>query len=102
MNSHRPTISLLVAGFALAACRSTPTTRPVPADRTVAYSVVPNPATIEVSRTDSFLVTPRTVVYVAADATPEVEAIGTYVANLIASRAGATAQRLTAGVSAPD
>jgi hexosaminidase len=102
MNSRRPTISLVLAGFALAACRSTPTTRPVPADGTVAYSVVPNPATIEVSRTDSFLVTPRTVVYVAADATPEVEAIGTYVANLIASRAGATAQRLTAGVSAPD
>jgi hexosaminidase len=66
------------------------------------HSVVPNPSTIEVSRADSFLVTPRTVVYVDADATLEVEAIGTYAANLIASRTGATAQRLAADASVPD
>jgi hexosaminidase len=94
-------IAPAIAGVALAACRSTPVTRPAPSDHAPAYSVVPNPATIEVSRTDSFLVTSRTIVFVASDASPEVEAIGTYAANLIASRAGATAQRLAAGTS-PD
>ena len=68
----------------------------------LAHAVVPIPSTIDVSRADSFLVTPRTVVYVDADASAEVEAIGTYAANVIASRAGATAQRLAAGASAPD
>lgn len=97
----RSAVSTAIAGLALAACRSTPVTRPVPADHALAYSVVPNPVTIEVSRTDSFLVTPRTIVFVAADASPEVEAIGTYTANLIASRAGATTQRLAAGAT-PD
>jgi hexosaminidase len=57
---------------------------------------------IEVSRADSFLVTSRTVVYVDADASAEVEAIGTYTANLTASRAGATVQRLVAGGALPD
>lgn len=90
------------AAITLAACRGAPVTGPTPAGARPAYAVVPNPATIEVSRTDSFLVTPRTVVYVAADASPEVEAIGTYTANLIASQFGATAQRLAAGAAAPD
>jgi hexosaminidase len=101
MRSLRTAPSLALAVVALAACRSTPVTRPAPSDHAPAYSVVPNPATIEVSRSDSFLVTPRTIVFVPVDATPEVEAIGTYAANLIASRAGATAQRLAAGTN-PD
>jgi len=101
MRSLRIAPAIATAGVALAACRSTPVTRPAPSDHAPAYSVVPNPATIEVSRTDSFLVTSRTIVFVASDASPEVEAIGTYAANLIASRAGATAQRLAAGTS-PD
>ena len=52
------------------------------------------PARIEIAAKDSFLVTDRTSVYVDAAASPEVEAIGTYTANLLASRAGATARRL--------
>ena len=92
---------LVGAAVALAACRA-PIGRPGPAEAPVLYSVVPNPATIDVSRADSFLVTPRTVVYVAADASPEVDAIGTYTANLIAPQFGDTAQRLAAGASAPD
>ena len=93
---------LAISAIALAACRHAPVTGPTPAGAPPAYSVVPNPATIEVSRADSFLVTPRTVVYVAADASPEVEAVGTYTANLIAPQAAATAQHLAAGATAPD
>jgi hexosaminidase len=66
------------------------------------HSVVPNPATIEVSRADSFLVTPRTVVFVEAPANDEVEAIGTYAAELIASTAGARSRRLPPGSALPD
>jgi hexosaminidase len=93
---------IAVSVLALAACRRASITGPLPAGPPLAYSVVPNPSTIEVSRADSFLITPRTGVFVAADATPDVEAIGTYTANLIASRAGATAQRLAAGAAVPD
>jgi hexosaminidase len=93
---------LIIAALPIAACRTAPVTGPTPVGARLAYAVVPNPATIEVSRTDSFLVTPRTVVYVAADASPEVEAIGTYAANLIASQAGVTAQRLATDASGPD
>ena len=102
MRIRIPGFRLVISAVALAACRRAPVTGPTPGGAAPAYSVVPNPTTIEVSRTDSFLVTPRTVVYVATDASPEVEAIGTYAANLIASRAGATSQRLAAGASAPD
>lgn len=85
-----------------AAPTTTPTPTPVPSVRPLAHTVVPNPATIEISAPDSFLVTTRTVVYVEPDASAEVEAIGTYAANVIASRWGATAQRLAAGASVPD
>lgn len=90
------------AAFALfAACRG-PVTGTTPAIAAPAYAVVPNPASISLSRTDSFLVTPGTGVYVDAGASAEVEAIGTYAANMIASRAGASARRLSAGQLAPD
>ena len=94
---------LVLAGavLALSACRA-PVSGPSPVSGPLAYSVVPNPATIEVSPTDSFLVTPRTTVYVPADASPEVDSIGSYTANLIAPQFGASAQRLAAGASAPD
>ncbi len=95
-------IALLISAVAVAGCRPTLATAPVPAERAPAYSVVPNPTTIEVSQADSFLVTDRTKIVVAADASAEVEAIGTYAANLLASRLGGSAQRLTAGASAPD
>src|SRR6185369_92004 len=75
-------------------CRPTLTTT-APAPVAISHAVIPNPASITVS-TDSFVVTPRTNVYVDADATPEVEAIGAFAANLISARAGATAQRGTA------
>jgi len=100
MRTRTPLV--FVGAFALGACRHAGVTAPVPAGQPLGYSVVPNPATIEVSRADSFLVTPRTIVFVAADATPEVEAIGNYAANLIASRAGVPAQRLAAGAAIPD
>ena len=92
--------SIAMLAFALAAC-GRPTTGPTAATGPLAHAVVPIPATIEISRADSFLVTPRTVVFVDADASAEVEAIGTYTANLIASTAGATAQRLAAGARRP-
>ena len=102
MRIHIPGFPLVVSAIALSACHRAPVTGPAPSGAPLAYAVVPNPSTIEVSRTDSFRVTPRTVVYVAADASPEVQAIGTYAANLIASQAGDTAQRLAAGANAPD
>lgn len=97
---RRFSIALPTIALALAACRAT--TGPSPAGRPVAYAVVPNPAVIEISPSDSFLVTPRTAVVVDAAASAEVEAIGTYAANLLASRAGAVAQRLAAGSAIPD
>ena len=89
----RHSIALIVAAVALAACRQPAVVRPTPANRPPAYAIIPNPTTIEISAPDSFLVTPRTIVYVDPNATPEVEAIGTYAANLISSVAGATARR---------
>ena len=50
----------------------------------------------------TFTLTSRTAVVIEASATPEVEAIGTYAADLFASRAGATAQRLASGTAVPD
>jgi hexosaminidase len=91
-----------IAGLLVAGCRRGGVTGPTPVAAAVAASVVPSPSTIDVSRADSFLVTPRTIVFVAPDASAEVEAIGTYAANLIASRAGATAQRLAGGAAIPD
>jgi hexosaminidase len=85
----------------LAACRGRPSTSVAPLDRPV-HAVIPAPLTIDVSPADSFLVTQRTVVYVDADATPEVDAIGTFAANLLSNRANASAQRLAAGGAAPD
>jgi hexosaminidase len=86
-----------------AACHRAPTLGVVPAPvPRVAYTIVPAPTSVEISPRDSFLVTPRTTVYVDAGASPEVEAIGTFAASLIASRAGAVAQRLAAATVAPD
>jgi hexosaminidase len=96
-------VSLALALVLAAACRTPSRTAPSSADRPVLYAVVPNPTTIElpVGR-DSFLVTPRTTVVVDADASSEVETVGTYAAQLIASRFGAVAQRLGAGATQPD
>jgi hexosaminidase len=94
---------LAATAASLAACRTNPRTGPAAAEHTPPYAIVPNPATIELgSPRDSFLVTPRTTVVVDANAAPEVEAVATYAAQLIASRFGATAQRLAAGAAQPD
>lgn len=92
--------SALAALLVWTAC-TRPSIGPTPSSH-LAYSVVPVPMTIDVSPRDSFLVTPRTIVYVDADATSEVQAIGDYTANLLASRAGASAQRLAPGGSPAD
>jgi hexosaminidase len=85
-----------------AGCRRAPSTATTPAGAPVTYAVVPNPASITIARSDSFLVTPRTVVYIPADASSEVEAIGAFAANLISNRANTPAQRLVAGSALPD
>lgn len=98
----RPRAALVAAfGASLLGACNRPTTAPAPAYHPPAQAVVPLPATIDVSQRDSFLVTPRTVVYVDANASSEVQAIGDYAAQLIASQFGATAQRLNGG-AAPD
>src|SRR4051812_7340340 len=84
----------LGAAVALSACRAASTTAPR-IDRTVRHSIVPAPSSIDLSPTDSFQVTPRTIVYIDASASSELQAIGDYTANLISSAFGATAQRLT-------
>jgi len=101
MMRHRTLIRLILV-LAVAACRSAVVTEPSPVGRSIIHSVVPNPSAIDVSPADSFLVTPRTMVFVGADATPEVEAIGNYAADLIASQKGTTARRLAAGGTVPD
>jgi hexosaminidase len=93
---------LVVTALTLVGCGRGATTTPTPADQPLDHAVVPIPTTIDISRVDSFLVTPRTVVYVDASASDEVQAIGTYAADVIASRVGAMAQRLQTGASAPD
>ncbi|HEY4132689.1 MAG TPA: glycoside hydrolase family 20 zincin-like fold domain-containing protein, partial [Gemmatimonadaceae bacterium] len=80
----------------------TPTTTPTPTPPRVGISIIPAPTTLELASPDSFLVTDRTPVFVDANASSEVEAIGTYAANLIASRANVTARRLGAGESPTD
>src|SRR5580765_2671517 len=96
------TVGLLTGALILAGCRTSPRTAPSGVDR-APHAVVPNPATIEIAAgRDSFLVTPRTAVVVDASASAEVEAVATYAAQLIASRFGATAQRLVAGAVQPD
>jgi hexosaminidase len=95
-------ISLAVlAAVAMSACRGPVAPNPRPADG-ARPSVVPAPVTIDVSPADSFSITPRTVVYVDAGASAEVQAIGDYTANMIALVMGATAQQLSAGSTAPD
>ena len=64
--------------------------------------VIPRPVIDSVSETDSFQVTPRTNVYVDASATPEVQAVADYAANMISNVIGTPAQRIATGVSAPD
>ena len=98
-------VSLAVASLLVAACRANPRTSPSGADHgpPLPHAIIPIPATIEIAPArDSFLVTPRTAVVVEANASPEVEAVATYAAQLIASRFGATAQRLAAGAPQPD
>jgi hexosaminidase len=96
------TARLLTGALILAACRTGARTAPSIADR-APYAVVPNPTTIEIAPgRDSFLVTPRTAVVVDANASPEVEAVAAYAAQLIAPRFGATAHRLGAGAPQPD
>lgn len=102
-------LPLLMVTAAAAAChRAPPATPPVPttptppATRPTAHFVVPIPARIEISPRDSFLVTPRTVVFVDANANDDVMAVGNYAANVIASVFGASAQRLASGATAPD
>jgi hexosaminidase len=96
------TRSVLAAALVVAAsgCARTPSTTVTPVEPPLAHSVVPAPERIEITPADSFLVTPRTAVYVDASAPVEVEAIGSFAANLISSRANAVAQR--AAGSIPD
>jgi hexosaminidase len=95
----------LGASLSIVACTSRHPTGPSPARppaHHIAHAVVPMPAQIEITPSDSFLVTDRTIVYVDANAPSDVEAVGTYAANLLASRAGSVARRLGAAESPAD
>lgn len=94
-------IIYLSLAIVVAGCRPAPTTTIGPIDGPLANSVVPAPQTIVITPRDSFLVTPRTTVYIASDASA-VEAIGAFAANLISSRANNPAQRLAPGATAAD
>jgi hexosaminidase len=102
---HLARIALFVVTV-LTACThpsaSAPGPAVLPASAPLSQSVIPAPATIDITPADSFLVTDRTPVFVDANAPADVEAVGTYLANLIASRAGATAQRVATGTAAAD
>ena len=93
-------LGLLIVVVGIAGCRQTPPiVAPTPVDQPLAHAVIPIPQTITVSPTDSFLVTPRTGVYIAPDASAEVQAIADFAANLISNRANTPAQR---SATAPD
>src|SRR5262245_10894682 len=91
----------IVAAVSFSACRSSVSPSPRPRDR-APHSVVPAPVTIDVSPADSFLLTPRTGVYIDGSASAEVQAIGDYTANMISLVVGATARRIAADSVAPD
>src|SRR5579872_5355045 len=100
MNRTLTPLAIAVA-LTTTACRGPVGTRPAPALPPMRHDIVPVPSTIQVSPADSFLVTPRTVVYVDAGASPEVASVGDFAAAMIASQFGAHAQRLGGG-AAPD
>jgi len=85
---------LIAAALIVSACRAPVGIRPAPAVTPMLQTVVPAPSNIQVTPTDSFLVTPRTVVYIDAGASPGVASVGDYAAGMIASEAGAHAQPL--------
>jgi hexosaminidase len=91
----------IAAAAALSACHGVVSAAPHP-DNRASHFVVPAPLTIDVSPTDSFPLTPRTAVYVDAAASPEVQAIGDYTANMISLVIGATARRLPVASPTPD
>jgi hexosaminidase len=92
-----------ILALTLAACtHSVATTSVRPARTRPPYAVVPAPAMIDISPRDSFRVTDRTAVLIDSGASPEIQAIGDYTANLIASRAGATSRRFATGTAQPD
>jgi hexosaminidase len=95
-------LTLAASTAILAACRAPSSTAPRGVDRTVRHAVIPVPATIDLSPTDSFSVTPRTSVYIGSDASAELQAIGDYAANMISSMYGTPAKRLDAGAAVPD
>ncbi len=96
------TRSVLAAALvaAASACTRAPSTTVSPVEPPLSNAVIPAPERIDVTPSDSFLVTPRTAVYVDSSASAEVEAIGSFAANLISSRANTVAQR--AGAAIPD
>jgi hexosaminidase len=93
--------STVLFAAAFAACYR-PVTGPSPANRRNAPAVIPAPVTLAVASRDSFLITPRTGVYVDSTAGAEVQAVGDYAANLLASQAGVTARRVAPGAVLPD
>jgi len=92
---------LLLLSLALAACTRTPsvTTAPTPDHPRLAHAIVPVPTSVQITASDSFAVDSATIVVIDAAASAEVERVGTYLASLIASHAGATAKRLAAGAT---
>jgi hexosaminidase len=90
-----------IAVIAIVACRAPTTAVPRP-DGGIRMRIVPAPATVDISATDSFTVTPRTGVYVDAAAASDIQAIADYAANMISTVIGTPAQRIAAGGSAPD
>src|SRR5262245_4333065 len=104
--------TLLLATTLVAACRPRVTTTttppsptkppPPPPARPSSHAVPPIPAHKALPPPDSLRATPNTVLFIGATASPEVEPIGNFAANVIASSFGATAQRLVAGASVPD
>ena len=103
----RPSAVVLIAILSGTACQRTgspspgPAPFPPPSATAPAINVVPAPSMVAFS-VGTLVMGSRMRVAIDANASPEVEAIGNYAADLIASRAGARAQRLRPAESAPD
>ena len=83
------------------ACQHTVSTTAGPPVPLAGLSIVPAPATVSMSP-GTFTITPRTRVVVGSNAPADIEAVGTYAADLLASTAGAAAYRLRPGETTPD
>ena len=94
--------ALLAVALTAAACgRRAPATAPAPDPSRIAHAVVPIPASIQVSATDTFRVDSTTHVVFAGNGNAEVPRVAAYLVNLLHGPLGVPARALTQDEAPP-